>query len=248
MNPLLYRRYLFFTSARVILNDQLFSDLVRKRACSYIVGISHHTLNLPRNVAVKRKKTINISLAGSFDDIFKHFNDTARNEIRRTFEITEFSFTVNDGNYKEVYLLYRLFRIAKKLKLRPLAFLASGLLFSAYYKSELISTITCYDAFPYLRIQNIFSKLDRGDRDVRRLVGYATRRLIYEICRYGNMQGFSLLDLASANFTNPAKAGITQFKSSFGGIVADEYTYTYRSGILRFLGGIRLLGKRLFLR
>jgi len=235
MNPILYRRYLFFTSARVVLDDRLFLDLVRERAYSYVVGISHHLLDLPRDIAVKHKKTINIYLTGKFDDIFKRFNDTARNEIRRTLGSTEFSFSLNDGNYKDAYAMYRAFRVAKKLELRPLAFLQPCLLFSAYYKGELISTITCYDVFPYLRVQNIFSKLDESNKELRRLTGYATRRLIYEIAGFGNKRGYTLLDMASANFTEPAKAGITQFKSSFGGKVEDEYTYTYRSKMVQFI-------------
>lgn len=238
-NPILIKRYMFLTSARVILHDELFLDLVRKHTHAYIVGISHHALSVPASVAVKHKKTINIYLDGTIDDIFKCFNDTARNEVRRTFAMSGFSFTMNDGNYTAVYPLYRAFRIAKKLELRPLAFLKPCLLFSAYYNGELISVITCYDVFPYLRIQNIFSKLDNGDKEVRRLTGYATRRLIYEICKYGADHGHILLDMASANFTDPAKAGITQFKGSFGGRVEDEYTYTYRSPFIRFLSIFR---------
>ncbi len=238
-NPIITKRFGLFTSARVILDDDLFLKLVRERAHSYIVGISHSVLIVPGDIVVKHKKTINIYLGGAFEDVFKRFNDTARNEVRRTFSMSELSFTMNDGNYAAVYPLYRAFRIAKKLELRPLTFLTPCLLVSAYLKGELISAITCYDVFPYLRIQNIFSKLDTGDKDVRRLTGYATRRLIYELCKYGNEHGHILLDMASANFTDLTKAGITQFKGSFGGKVEDEYTYTYRSPFIQFLSNIR---------
>ena len=238
-NPIVERKYLFFTSARVILNDDLFLDLVKKKAYSYIVGVSHKKLPVASDITIKHKKTINIYLEGSFDDILKKFNDTSRNEIRKTFNTEEFSFQRNDANLDAVYALYKPHRIAKKLEVRARSFLEPCLIFTAYYKNELISVITCYDAKPYLRIQNIFSKLPNGDKEFRRITGYASRRLVYELCKYGNENGYTLLDMASANFTDPGKAGITQFKNSFGGIVEDEYIYTYRRTIPRLLGNVK---------
>lgn len=237
-NPILIKRYRFFTSARVILEDELFLKLLKNPHYSYITAISHHTLKVPTGVKAKHKKTINIYLDGGIDAVFAKFNDTARNEIRKTFKLEGLEFRHNDGNWEEMYALYRRFRAAKHLEQKPLSFLKPSLVFSLYWRGELISCMTCYDVFPYLRIQNIFSKLNHDDKDLRKMIGYATRRLIYEVCRYGCEHGYRLVDLASANFTDPKKAGITAFKSSFGGVVEDEYTYTYRSGPIRLLGGL----------
>jgi hypothetical protein len=243
-NPIVYRRYGLLTSARVILDDGLFLEMIKRPRHAYIVAISHQVLSVPDTIKIKHKKTINIYLEGKFDEIFMRFNDTARNEVRKTFKMPEFSVALNNANWGEVYALYKKFRIAKHLELRPVTFLQSCMLFNAYYNGELISSITCYDVFPNLRIQNIFSKLDGGDKELRKIVGHATRRLMYEICKYGNERGYRLLDLASANFTNPAKAGITAFKSSFGGKVEDEYTYTYRSPLVRVASGLCSFFKR----
>ena len=239
MKSIIQRRYLFFKSARVILDDDLFFELVKKRKYSYIIGISHNQLKVPKYIKIKRKKTINIYLDKRLDDVFRAFNDTSRNEIRKTFRMPEFSFVRNHKDFKEVYKVYKAFRKNKKMDIKSPSFLKAAMLFKAYYKGELISVITCYDAFPYLRIQNIFSKLHKGDKDLRRLIGYATRRLVYEICKYGNEGGYKLLDLAGVNLVDPKKAGITQFKSSFGGKIENEYTYTYKSPIARMLIFIR---------
>ncbi|PJE64575.1 MAG: hypothetical protein COU90_01925 [Candidatus Ryanbacteria bacterium CG10_big_fil_rev_8_21_14_0_10_43_42] len=243
-NPIVERKYIFFSSARVILNDNLFLSLVKKKAYSYIVGVSHKKLPVGPDIKIKHKKTINIYLNGTFDDIFKKFNDTSRNEIRKTFNMKEYFFKQGDVDMDAVYALYKPHRIEKKLEVRRKSFLAPCLIFTAYYNNELISVITCYDAKPYLRIQNIFSKLSNDDKEIRRITGYASRRLVYELCKYGNQRGYILLDMASANFTDPGKAGITQFKNSFGGRIEDEYIYTYRNTIPRILGNLKTWIKR----
>jgi len=173
------------------------------------------------------------------EEIFRGYSDTARNEIRRTEKMEGLQFTRDDGKWGDVYAMYLKHRNARGLPVHTCSFLQQCMLFNAYWNGTLISTITCYDAHPYLRIQNIFSRLDGGDKELRRIAGFAARRLVHEICTYGNGNGYQLLDMASANFTNPARAGITQFKNSFGGVVSDEYTYTYKSALARFAGRIR---------
>lgn len=232
-------KYIFFTYARVILNDDLLRRLVRERAYSYIVGVSHEHLSFDVPVSIRKKQTINIYVDKSPEEMFRAYSDTARNEIRRTEKMEDLQFTRDDGRWNEVYDMYLRHRKARGLPIHALSFLQQCLLFNAYWKGTLVSTITCYDAYPYLRIQNIFSRLDENDKELRRVAGFAARRLVHEICKHGNTKGYRLLDMASANFTNSAKAGITQFKSSFGGVVSDEYTYTYKSPLARFAGRVR---------
>lgn len=240
--PYIERKFFFCTYARIILQDELLKCLIREKAHSYIVGVSHTAMSFERPVSVRKKKTLNIHLAKPMDDVFRGFNDTARNEIRRAERMSELRFTVNDNNWSDVYALYKTHRKARGLPLHPLSFLQNCLLFNAYWNEKLVSTVTCYDAYPFLRIQNIFSRIEheRADpRESRRVAGFAARRLVYEICKYGNAKGYQLLDMASVNLTDPAKKGITAFKSSFGGEVADEFTYTYKGFIPRMVGGMR---------
>ena len=109
--------------------------------------------------------------------------------------------------------------------------------FGAYRNGELISGIICYGAKPILRSRANFSKrLIVVDRESRRAVSNATKRLIYEICLYGRTNGYTYFDQGSVNLMDPKKKSIGEFKSSFGGEFVDEYTYTYRGWPLRFFG------------
>jgi len=239
MSALIQKDWGFFKTARIIFDEALFGELIKNRCYLNIVLVSHQKLSVPVDVRVKKKPTVLISVDKSPEDILQSFNDTARNEVRKTFKMSEFLFRSDEDNFSEIYTLYRSFRKAKKLSLRGKDFFKGVLIFKAYWKGELVSVITCYSAHPYLRVQNIFSKLSGEDKELRRIIGYATRRLIYEICVYGHEHGFISLDLAGINLIDPKKAGITAFKKSFGGSIIDEYTYTYRRPVFNILARLK---------
>ena len=234
-NPIVERKNIFFTRARVILEDELFLRLLKEKEYSYIVAISHAVLPVASSIKIKQKKTLLINLKKSAEDTLATFHDTARNEVRKTFSILGLEITRDDNRLEDMYRLYKDFRKVKHLETHGPGFLQAATRFNAYYKNELISVVTVYGVFPKLRIQNIFS-LTTEDPELRKIIGYATRRLIYEVCAYGAAKNYESLDLASINLHSQAKAGITKFKMSFGGEVIDEYTYTYRSPFVRSLG------------
>ena len=233
-NPVIERRFLFFHSARVILHDALFLDLLRKHRYLFIVALSHHDFSVPAGVVKKQKKTTLIDLQKNPQAILQSFHDTTRNEVRRTFAMNGFTVTCNDDRFSEAYACYKRFRKDKKLPLKPRSFLRQALRMSAYWHTDLVAVVTWYDTKPVMRIQHIFSRPAVTAED-RKIIGFATRRLIYEICVYGSNQGYKALDMASINLDNPTKEGITRFKLSFGGDVVNEYVYTYRSPLIRFL-------------
>jgi len=122
------------------------------------------------------------------------------------------------------------------------------LAFSAYYKGELISLILCFDSFPYLRARSICSKrLEINDKEKYKIISNSTRRLVYEICKYGKERHYRLFDLGSmpSNLKDKKKTGIAKFKGAFGGKLEDEYTYTYKSSLYKFFE--RLVKIKLFL-
>ena len=233
-NPVIERRFVFFRSARVILNDALFLALLQKREFHFITVLSQNILTVPDSVARKHKKTANISLRPPPEEIIQGFHDTTRNEVRRSFGMKELIITQDDDKFDEAYALYKTFRHEKMLPLTSPSFLRQAMRMSAYWRGELIAVVTWYDVPPYMRIQHIFSKIATTSEE-RKLIGLATRRLIYEICAYGSRARREFLDMASVNFHNPTKAGITKFKLSFGGEIVDEYIYTYRSPLIRFI-------------
>ena len=102
--------------------------------------------------------------------------------------------------------------------------------FKAIFKGgEVLSAITFTRSPGYLRIRSMFS----GPKT--RETANATRRLILEICNLGYREGYKYLDMAFINRTDPAIKGITAFKMSFGGTIAYEYIYVYKSPIYKLL-------------
>lgn len=229
-----------FRSARVILNDEELRHAIVSKRFSYVTGISYHKMQWDHTLAVKEKKTITISLIPKAEDILGGFTPSARNEVRRTYDDDKFTIVPDDKNFGEVYLLYSTFeREQGRVPFDKKSIFAGCKAFSVYYERELVSGIICYDAYPYLRSRANFSKrLATSDNNKKRIIGRASKRLIYEICLYGHERGYELFDHGSVNFDDKEKSGIREFKSSFGGEIVPEYTYTYKSGVFRFLYGL----------
>ena len=230
------RKRPFLSSARIILDDELLGRAMREKDYAYITAISHNRFDLGADVSVKPKKTIGIRLQGkTIDELLQSFNDTSRNEVRRTFGMSEIEVRV-DTDPDAAYDLYMRFERAQgRTSQRKESFLQSKI-WNAYLEGHLVSSIACYDAKPILRIRAIYSeRMWKENKEKYQKIGFATKRLVYEICKYGVENGYALVDMGAANFTDPAKKGVTQFKSSFGGGVMDEYTYTYKSSLFRFI-------------
>lgn len=169
------------------------------------------------------------------EEIFGKFNETVRNEIRRTFKTEDLYFKINDSNFEGAYELYKNFEYSQGRIPFPLSAMKGYKIFSAYYKNQLISLILYIDSFPYLRTRSICSRrLQIDNKELYKIIGYASKRLVYEICKYGKENSYRLLDLASINLTDSKKSGVAQFKSGFGGKIEDEYTYIYKSKLFKF--------------
>ena len=212
-------------------------DALRKRYGR--VGIlSHRPLELSPGYRLKQKKTPNIYLQDPMETIFSRFRDTFRNEIRRSERLPDFSVVTPDDHREEIYRLYRAFEIAQKRAPYSKKHIDHFLAASAYYKGRLISCVLFFLSGNKMRVRSIFSsrlEAKDADRELYQIIGYATKRLIYEICKYGKEHGAVLLDLASINLTNPEREPIARFKSGFGGLIEDEYQYTYSQGLFYFL-------------
>jgi hypothetical protein len=236
---LIERHHFFLSSARVILDDALLTRLLQEKTYAYITGISHNKLQVDETISIKPKKTILIPLTSGIETISNGFSDTVKNEIRRTHTLEGFSFAI-DTDKEASYTLYAEFECMQhRVPQHKESFLQSKI-FNAYLHGQLVSAIACYDAKPTLRIRAIYSqRLTTDEKERYKTIGFITKRLVYEICAYGHANGYTGVDMGAVNLTDPAKKGIAQFKSSFGGYIVDEYTYTYKSKLFRFL---KLLG------
>jgi len=230
------RKKFIFNTVRIVLEDGKIDKYLDKKKYQKIVIITYKKLNLGKDFKIKYKLTPNIYLNQELDDIFSKFNHTTRNEIRKTFKNSDLKFVCGDKNFDEIYNVYKSFeRLQRRVPFSRKA-MRDYLAFSAYYKGELISLILCFDSFPYLRARSICSKrLEINDKEKYKIISNSTRRLVYEVCKYGKEHGYKLFDLGSmpSNLKDKKKAGIAKFKGAFGGKLEDEYTYTYKSKLYK---------------
>lgn len=232
--PIIKKNFFFFTTARIILDDDALSEALKERRYSYITGLSYDgALDATGIASVRSKKTPILKLQGKDDDaLLMQCNETTRNEIRRTMKMPELVFHIPEKNEKKVYELYQYFEDIGGRPIRTRGYFKESLLAGAWRGDTLLAAVICYDARPYVRVNAIVS-LRNEDAELRKLVSYSTRRLIFELARYARDNGYQLLDLGGVNLEDPAKKGITAFKMSFGGELVDEYTYTFKSSLFR---------------
>ncbi|MDP2947296.1 MAG: hypothetical protein Q8N88_04210 [Nanoarchaeota archaeon] len=140
------------------MEDDKIDKYLDKNKYKKIVIITYSNLNLGKDFHVHHKLTPNIYLNQKLDDIFSKFNETTRNEIRKTFKNSDLKFVSSDKNFDEIYELYKNFEYNQgRIPFNKKA-MKNFLAFSAYYKGKLISLILCFDSFPYLRARSICSK------------------------------------------------------------------------------------------
>jgi len=228
---------LFFRIIRFILEPWPDIEALKKEY-SAIYLLSYDKKDLP-DFSVKEKDTPIIYLNRTMDEIFKYFNHTARNEIRKTFDnkIPGLRFFSDDHDLVANYNLSAEFEKSQGRRPDNISDYRGCKIFSAYYYDELIANIICFDVGSILRAKAICSKRLKVDQpDKRRIISYAGRRLMYEVCQYGLKNNYSIYDLGSVNF---AKKNLAQYKMSFTPVTIKEYTYTYRSKWFNRLEKIR---------
>jgi hypothetical protein len=240
------KNILFFKSASVILDDDKIPDLIKSNKYSSIVVLSYKKLDL-LNFSFSTKPTLLIDLKKGEDEIFQGFNDTTRNEIRKTKSYDQLKISEKDSPDIESYRLYKEFEYSQGRVPASYEAISHAVFFGAYIGGELISGLYVSKSHPYLRVRSIFSKrLATEDRELYKQIGYATRRLIWEACLWGKKEGFVSLDMASVNINNPKTESIAKFKMSFGKDLTPEYIYIYKSPLFSFFE--KLVGVRVFVK
>lgn len=205
-----------------------------KEKYDYIYLVSYNFIDTQElNICVLEKKTPIIYLNESIDKIFKKFKSNTKNEIRKTYRIEELNFISFDKKYEQIFNLNKIFESSKGWKPTIIDEFKNGNTFSAYYKNELITFVFFNIDNNIIRISNIASNRKELLNEYNKIVGYSTRRIIYEICKWGIENDIEFIDLGIINLTDPLKKGIAQFKSSFGAQIID--TYIYRCKNKKFL-------------
>lgn len=199
--------------------------------------LTYCPLSLPARFRLIYKKTPNIYVNISLDDVFRGFRDTVRNEIKRTERLPEFEIRLPDTNYSEIERVFSLFEFAQGRAPYSREYLKKFVAASAYYQGRLISCILFFQSGKFLRVRFIFSTrlsiLHEEDKELYKIIGYATKALVYRLCAYAKEHGAVLVDLASINLTDPEKEPIARFKRGFGAKIEDEYQYVYSAPMFR---------------
>jgi len=233
------KRRFFFNIARLILEP--WPDIDELKNKFHIIYIlSYDKKDLP-GFTVKEKDTPVIYLNKTLEEIFRNFNSTTRNEVRKTLngKIPGLSFVSEDENIRDSYELSAKFERSQGRRPDSISDYMGCKFFSAYLNNDLISSIACFDNGKVLRAKVICSKrLETGDRELYKIISYATRRLVYEICKYGLENNYDLFDLGSVNFK---KENLAKFKMGFTKDLIKEYSYTYRNKLLNKIERFRKL-------
>jgi hypothetical protein len=172
---------------------------------------------------VTDKNSCLINLEKDIDQVLAGFNPTSRNEVRRAEKITELKFhtTLNDFDFDEYYKFHTSCEHDRNWFPVPPEELKQSIVFSATHNGILIAGMSCYTHENRIRVGRIYSnKRSKQSNILTNLVyGVASKRIVFEICKYGITNNFSTLDLGGVDLNTPEKSGITKFKLSLGGEV-----------------------------
>lgn len=201
-----------------------------KKKYSYIFLVSYNQINIT-GFSVQSKQSIIIDLSAGLDNVFDNFKSNTRKEIRKTFNLNAdgLTFVPIDKQINKIYTCYKKFEYIRGWMPALKSEIKNSLVFAAYYQGAVVAGVTCYADENFIRVGKIFSLRYQcaGNKINSQIIGSASRRLIFEICKYGVEHGFTSLDLGGVDFIDQKKIGISEFKSCFGGDTKDVYICRY---------------------
>ena len=215
-----------------------------KKKYHYIHLYSFEKENLPLDFDVLIQRTLIFDLSKDLEEIFKNFNDTCKKHIRRGERDADVTLVALDDNFTASYALYA--KVKRQEGARPdiKKEFKNCIFFNAYFKGEMIVTMSFYDNGEIIRAKHIAS-LRKEKGEYAKIIAHASRRLNWEVMKWGKAQGRKVFDIGGIT-DDPAKIGIREFKQSFGGTDADVYIYRYTTFTFVFLKKIlHLFGKNI---
>ncbi|MDD4994885.1 MAG: class I SAM-dependent methyltransferase [Patescibacteria group bacterium] len=148
----------------------------------------------------------------------------------------------NDLNHKEFRRIYSIFRSEKGLPIeRVNHYLENGLLFSAYYKNEMIAGGIFISDTRNIRAWAL-SSLRFSDSQQCEIVGQANRMIVWEAIRYAKLTDHEIFDLGgiSPDSNQRGLRSIAEFKEAFGGERKQcYYYYKVYSSVIKYWMRIR---------
>jgi hypothetical protein len=189
--------------------------------------------------------TLLINLSQDLDQIFGNFNANTRNHVRHAEKNSDLEPKVLDTAADTSYKFYNWIKSMDGAHPDLKREFFRCHLFNAYWKGNMIVTMSFYDNGRYIRSKHIASSRKLMGKDAK-VVAHASRALIWEVCKWGKAHGRGVFDLGGINYTDASKAGIREFKRSFGGIEADVGICRYATRLfLALQRGLNLFNKNI---
>jgi hypothetical protein len=202
--------------------------------------MSIEPLNLPGLVEAKGKTGL-ISLEGTLEEVASRFRKTVRNEISRTYRDPGLTFKNSPNITDTGYALLSEFFKARGMASFPRDTYEGCVEFLAFADGEAVSGILLYPSSPVPMIAAIFSKRRLvADQEYYKRIGFAGKRLMEEVCKWGMERHMKSVDLSSLDPDSTSVPGITEYKMSFAPQIVDRYIYSYTSPTYSFLEAIML--------
>lgn len=231
----IFRNYLFFKYIFFLLEpiDFNFLNKIIKKY-DLISIVSHDILEELTGFSLVTKKTSIIKIDYNEKNlIFSNFHKTTRNEINQSYKIDNLEFKIfakDDKKFIEFYHVYVMHEKSQKRIPESKKVFDGHKFCVAIFRGHIISAVSFYETMSgVLRVKSISSlRVVVQDIFLKKIISLSSRRIIWEICQYGNEKKFNSLDLAYVNLQG-LRQGIDNFKLSFGGDIIDDYTYTYKS-------------------
>ncbi len=200
-----------------------------KKKYSRIQIVSLSPLELP-GFRLKRRRTGIIKLGGSMEEIIGSFDRTSRNNIHRADRDAGLRFEMRPRVTDEGYALVVRFVHARGLTPHPRSYYEGCVEFLAFADNEPVSGIFIFPSTPVGLLAAVFSKRHEDcSHEAYKRVGYASKRLMANVCGWGIDHGMTDIDMGGLNLDATDKAGIANSKMAFNPIVAEQYVYTYSS-------------------
>jgi len=232
-----------FSFTRTVLRNPN-TDIIQNIAneSDYIYIAAYAKINEIRWYSSEVKKTPLLYLDKSIEKIFKCFNSTTRNEINKTRKDNNLEFVGPTYHRDDVYLLHYSFENSQGRIPWIKEEIDHCVKFIALYKQEPIAFVGLTINDNIMRVIHINSIRNQiADFPIdKRIIAWSTRRIIYEICKYGINNSMTALDFGVVNLNDPDKVGISKFKMSFCRNIVDTYIYRYSSEeAIDFIRGLR---------
>ncbi len=174
---------------------------------------------------IRVQRTPIFDLSQDVDAIFKKFNDTCKKHIRRGERNPDLKLAALDDDASASYELYARVKSQEGACPDIKKEFENCIFFNAYMRGEMIVTMSFYDNGEIIRAKHIASLRKEMVEDAK-IVAQASRCLNWEVMKWGKAHGRKLFDLGGIT-DDPNKAGIRDFKQSFGGDEVDVYMYRY---------------------